>query len=212
MARPPSPPPSSSSSIGPGKPTATAADGLVVTCTFCWQSAPPPPHVVGRAARIACGPCYRALLDLAVCWACGEVVFRGDECVSLGWCFWHRACYGCLLCGSGLVCQGVGVAELFEGGGEVVGGERGGDVLGRGKGREVEQIPLCGRCVWEVSVDGLDQEAVVERGLKRIDQADGGLSRRRREVNLGNGGVSSTFKKKSVEVRFNALCGPRMRH
>lgn len=25
---------------------------------------------------------------------------RATECISLGWCFWHRACYGCLLCGS----------------------------------------------------------------------------------------------------------------
>ena len=42
---------------------------------------------------------------------------RGDEAVSLGWCFWHRACFGCLVCGVGLP------VPVTEGGNEVVGGE-----------------------------------------------------------------------------------------
>lgn len=97
------------------------------TCTFCWRqfapssfssSFPNRPRVVGRSARLACAPCHAALLDLAVCWACGEVVCRGDECVSLGWCFWHRACYGCLLCGSRGLCRGVRVEDLFRGDGD----------------------------------------------------------------------------------------------
>lgn len=39
-------------------------------CTFCWKphhSATTPSKVVGRHARLACDPCYNALLDLAVC-------------------------------------------------------------------------------------------------------------------------------------------------
>lgn len=101
-----------------------------------------------------------------MCWVCGELVVRGDECVSLGWCFWHRACYGCLVCGCRILVRGVGVGDVFydqgagEGGGGVgdvglgigvgdgVGGYR--EDLGRGKGREVEEVPLCGRCVLEV--------------------------------------------------------------
>jgi hypothetical protein len=27
---------------------------------------------------------------------------RGDEVVSLGWCFWHAGCFGCLICGKRL--------------------------------------------------------------------------------------------------------------
>lgn len=39
-------------------------------CTFCWRphnSTINPSRAVGRAARLACDNCYRALLDLAVC-------------------------------------------------------------------------------------------------------------------------------------------------
>ncbi|KAK1779268.1 hypothetical protein QBC45DRAFT_486040, partial [Copromyces sp. CBS 386.78] len=85
------------------------------TCTFCWHPYPASQrHIFHRSIgkgsykrtrtrpppRPACPPCYRAIIDLSIYWVCGEVVFRGEECVSLGWCFWHRACYGCLLCGS----------------------------------------------------------------------------------------------------------------
>jgi hypothetical protein len=54
------------------------------TCTFCWHLSDGTPHAIGRAARLTCDACYSAILDLAICWVCGEVVFRGDECVSLG--------------------------------------------------------------------------------------------------------------------------------
>lgn len=83
------------------------------TCTFCWHLSRGPPHVLGRSARLTCEPCYSAIVDLAIYWVCGEVVCRGSECVSLGWCFWHRACYGCLLCGSQLVAQGTTARDLF---------------------------------------------------------------------------------------------------
>ena len=55
------------------------------TCTFCWLPSLGPPRVLGRTApRLACAACHAAVLDLAICWVCGELVFRGDECVSLG--------------------------------------------------------------------------------------------------------------------------------
>ena len=61
------------------------------TCTFCWCTSRGPALVLGSirssAPRLACGPCHAAVLNLAVCWVCGELVCRGDECVSLGWCF-----------------------------------------------------------------------------------------------------------------------------
>ena len=78
------------------------------TCTFCWLPSAGPPHVLWGSARgtrsldstgggggggdtsaprLACSACHAAVLDLAVCWVCGELVCRGDECVSLGWCF-----------------------------------------------------------------------------------------------------------------------------
>ncbi|KAK3332538.1 hypothetical protein B0T19DRAFT_398296 [Cercophora scortea] len=115
---------------------------------------------------------------------CGEVVVRGDECVSLGWCFWHRACYGCLLCGSRLVVRGVKARDLFEsrsGGGD---GGKEGDVVEMAAGtsaREIEEVPLCANCMVEVDVDGLDEMSVVQKGLRRLEKVDGGLSRKRWE-------------------------------
>merc|ERR1712225_136038 len=74
------------------------------TCTICWQrqARGSQPKLLGSSARIVCKPCWRAVLDLSICWVCGECIVRGDEVVSLGWCFWHRGCFGCLLCGTRL--------------------------------------------------------------------------------------------------------------
>lgn len=144
-------------------------------CTFCWRphhSAVTPSRVVGHRARLACQPYYGALLDLAVCWVCGEVVFRGDECVSLGWCFWHRACYGCLMCGDRRVVQGATVEQVF--------GRSGEGAVGRG-GEEVEEVPLCARCVEETGCDRVDEDHLIPMALGRVDRFDGGLSRRRWE-------------------------------
>ncbi|PHH62568.1 hypothetical protein CDD81_6883 [Ophiocordyceps australis] len=137
----------------------------VFTCTFCHCICTGSAQVLGRSARLACSRCATAVLDLAVCWTCGELVLRGDECVSLGWCFWHRACYGCLLCGSRRVCAGVSVRALFECSG--------------GHGSEIEEPPLCAMCLVKVEVDGLDGETVVSKGLRRIDAVDGGVTRAR---------------------------------
>ncbi|KAK3322606.1 hypothetical protein B0H66DRAFT_531939 [Apodospora peruviana] len=151
------------------------------TCTFCWTISSGRPHV------------------------CGEVVVRGDECVSLGWCFWHRACYGCLLCGSRIIAKGVRVGELFESDDGELSDNSGiatgtTDKEGRGRcvrvrvemgttstskvGKVIDTVPLCANCMVEVDMDGLDDMAVVRRSLRRVDRvdADGGLSRYRWET------------------------------
>lgn len=149
------------------------------TCTFCYRTSPYPAQALGRSARLCCPPCYAAILDLSICWVCGEIIFRGDECVSFGWCFWHRACYGCLLCGSRLIYRGPRVQELFEG--DVgTAATVGGPLRG---GREVREAPLCAVCVVEAEIDGVSEEGVVKRGLRRVERLDGGVTRKRWEAN-----------------------------
>ncbi|KAF4457486.1 hypothetical protein F53441_536 [Fusarium austroafricanum] len=149
----------------------------IFTCTFCFHVSQGPPQIIGRSARLACPTCHAALLNLAICWVCGELIFRGDECVSFGWCFWHRACYGCLLYGSRAIYQGVPVQDLFT--------DRGvddGTREGCG-GREVSEVPLCAACVVEVEVDEVKEESiVVNRGLRRVEKVDAGLTRKRWEA------------------------------
>lgn len=55
---------------------------------------------------------------------------------------------------------------------------------GRGKGKEVEQVPLCRRCVNEIRAGGesLGEEHLIPLALERVDKFDGGLSRRRWEA------------------------------
>lgn len=108
-------------------------------------------------------------------------MYRGDECVSLGWCFWHRSCYGCLLCGSRLVYQGVRVRELFDEQREEEGVMREGGSRRRKRAREVDKIPLCALCVVETEIDGLGEEGVVQKGLRRVERLDGGVTRKRYE-------------------------------
>ncbi|KAI1467283.1 uncharacterized protein F4812DRAFT_460132 [Daldinia caldariorum] len=107
---------------------------------------------------------------------CGETVVRGEEGVSLGWCFWHRACYGCLFCGSRLVVHGPTVAQLFDddddgkrAAGEGYGGGGGG---GEGLGREILEVPTCAHCAVECQGQG----TVVRNALRRVDESDGGLA------------------------------------
>lgn len=138
--------------------------------------------MLGRSARLACELCTAALLDLSICWVCGEVVFRGDECVSFGWCFWHRACYGCLLCGSRRICSGVPPRALFRD--DADGPEDAGDR--RTRGREVREPPLCAVCMVDVEMDGLSDEAVVRKGLWRVDAADGDVTNKRWAMKEGS--------------------------
>ncbi|KAI1653182.1 hypothetical protein F4813DRAFT_383483 [Daldinia decipiens] len=135
------------------------------TCTFCWHPSYGPPHTLGRSARLTCESCYRGL-----------------ESVSLGWCFWHRACYGCLFCGSRLVVIGPTIAELFvdddddddDGDDDRVANSRGGDVVGTG--REITEVPICANCAVECEVDCEDRRAFVRNALCRVDKSDGGMA------------------------------------
>lgn len=106
---------------------------------------------------------------------CGEIVFRDEDCVSLGWCFWHRACYGCLFCGSKVLSLGVPLSELFE--------EREKGSQSKTNAREVEVIPICSAC----SID-LEPEDVIQKSLGRVEESDGGLSRARWDMRKGRAG------------------------
>ena len=168
-------------------PEKNGAHRPVFTCTFCHHLSDGPPRVLGRRARLACAACCAALVDLAVCWACGEVVYRGCDCVSLGWCFWHRGCYGCLLCGNRRVAVGVTVAGLFDGEheGEKQEREESGEQTGyendgASRAREVDEVPLCAHCAVEVEGQQLGEEGIVQKALDRGEKmAGGGLSRLR---------------------------------
>ncbi|KAK1721498.1 hypothetical protein BDP67DRAFT_454429 [Colletotrichum lupini] len=128
------------------------------TCTFCFQPSDGPPHVIGREARLSCSPCYGALIDLAICWVCGEIVYRGDDC---------------------LIYRGVPVLDLFDDGlvAAIDGRSMAGRIAGtEGKGnmKEVEVVPLCAACCV-----GTEGEDVVQKGLRRVERVDGGLGRAR---------------------------------
>ncbi|KAI1818769.1 hypothetical protein GGS20DRAFT_581160 [Poronia punctata] len=123
------------------------------TCTFCW-------HLITHGT-----PHF----------VCGELIYRDEECVSLGWCFWHRACYGCLFYGSKLVVTAPTTAKLYK---VTADDNETNDNVGLGKKRrELLDIPMCANCV--ASNEGNDESTVQERALTRVDRADGGLSRYR---------------------------------
>ncbi|KAI1417515.1 hypothetical protein F5Y13DRAFT_201117 [Hypoxylon sp. FL1857] len=150
------------------------------TCTFCWHLSRGPPHV------------------------CGEVVFRGEECVSLGWCFWHRACYGCLLCGSKAVVTGPTLAELFDGDD----GSRDEDETGAGTGREIAQVPTCANCVVECEIDSANEQVVVQNALRRMDKVDGGMARKRWERKDGRISRRAVGEIKRVPAASKAVQSP----
>ncbi|EFQ28505.1 hypothetical protein CGRA01v4_07307 [Colletotrichum graminicola] len=137
------------------------------TCTFCYQTSEDP-HVVGHEARLACSACHAALIDLAICWVCGEIVYRGDD---------------------KLVHRGVPLLELFDEGhcadeeGSSSTMRRVAGTSGKGRMREVEVPPLCAACY--LSTEGED---VVQQGLARVERADGGLSRARWDAGEGRAG------------------------
>lgn len=140
------------------------ADANPFTCTFCHELCAGPPHILGRCARLACGACHTAILDLSICWVCGELIVRNSECVSFGWCFWHRACFGCLLYGSRPVHGSLQARRPQEGQTEVL------------------EPPLCAVCLVDVEADGLAREQVVARGLRTTAAVDGGITQQRWET------------------------------
>ncbi|KAK2009186.1 hypothetical protein LZ32DRAFT_631078 [Colletotrichum eremochloae] len=137
------------------------------TCTFCYQTSEDPPHVIGHEARLTCSACHAALIDLAICWVCGEIVYRGDD---------------------KLVHRGMPLMELFDEGHNADGEgcstttQRVAGTAGKGRMMEVEIPPLCAACYL-----GTEGEDVVQKGLGRVERADGGLSRAR--WNAGEGRV-----------------------
>ncbi|KAG6108543.1 hypothetical protein E4U13_006396 [Claviceps humidiphila] len=149
----------------------------VFTCTFCYRLSAQKPRVLGRSARLTCAECFSVIIDLSICWACGEMVLREADTVSLGWCFWHRSCYGCLLYGSRKLCTGV----LDSANTRTEANSTNQDATDEGQKRGVEmlQAPLCTLCAVECEIDSLDEHGIRQRGLKRIDVVDGGVTRRR---------------------------------
>ncbi|KAK1598606.1 uncharacterized protein LY79DRAFT_505902 [Colletotrichum navitas] len=137
------------------------------TCTFCYQTSEDP-HVVGHEARLACSACHALLIDLAICWVCGEIVYRGDD---------------------KLVHRGVPLLELFDEG-HCADEEESSSTMrrvagtaGKGRMREVEVPPLCAACC--LATEGGD---VVQQGLARVERVDGGLSRARWDAGEGRAG------------------------
>lgn len=84
------------------------------------------------------------------------------------------------MCGDRRVVEGKTVVELFAGHEDDIQAE-----AGRGKGKEIEQIPLCRRCMDEIQSGGesLSEEHLIPLALERVDRFDGGLSRRRWKAN-----------------------------
>ncbi|KAI1102974.1 hypothetical protein F4804DRAFT_353271 [Jackrogersella minutella] len=134
------------------------------------------PKCVERASA----PNASSSLFLGTPIVCGEVVFRGDECVSLGWCFWHRACYGCLFCGAKSVVTAPSIAELFS-------DDEDDGAVGEGvcAGREISEVPTCASCVVECEIDFTNERDVVQSALHTVDRTDGGLARKRWEKKNG---------------------------
>jgi hypothetical protein len=114
---------------------------------------------------------------------------RGDEVVSLGWCFWHRACFGCLVCGRQMDLRVF--KDAGDSGCSTTWGawdDCGKDGTGNGWsgkrkrmiGVELEKVPLCVNC--DVEMEGKGEKTVMERGLETVSRFDGGLSRDRLEM------------------------------
>lgn len=163
-------------------------------CTICWQPQYPPsnqssstsrfgPKLLGSSARIVCQACWCAVLDLSICWVCGECIVRGDEVVSLGWCFWHRACFGCLICGTQLPPplpnDETSRKRKWKSYDEADGGIEETTKQKRYPGIELEEIPLCTTCDVETSHEGQDTTRADE--LENVTKDDGVLSQNRFE-------------------------------
>lgn len=118
---------------------------------------------------------------------------RGEEVVSLGWCFWHRVCFGCLICGTSL---DLPLEDKDDEGelrwiddddpDEVAEADSGhADRPDRGRTRrqrgvELESVPLCSWC--ENATEGLYMDELLEMGLKNVTRKDDGLSKSRLDM------------------------------
>lgn len=108
---------------------------------------------------------------------------RGDEVVSLGWCFWHRGCFGCLICGTKIAPPSHNGESAPQRKWRSCDGSD--DGVGQSKKRkrcagvELEEIPLCSAC--EIETGGESQNILLGKGLETVSKVDGGLSRNRLE-------------------------------
>lgn len=88
--------------------------------------------------------------------------------------------------------------------------------MGTKKGREIDRIPLCANCMAEVDIDHLDENSVVQKGLRRLDQRDGGMNRRRWEARqlgkekakvTGQKTESGPHEKRGQDSQSRSACG-----
>jgi hypothetical protein len=104
----------------------------------------------------------------------------------------------------------VTVRELFhnDGGEGEEGGERAWPAGRGGAAKEVADIPLCANCVLETEVDRVDEGALVQNALRRVDRVDGGLTHSRWEKRQGvasqrvPGTVHKVLNKVSTSARL----------
>ena len=52
----------------------------------------------GGDGRVFCEDCWVWIYNLAICWACGEIVGREEGSIGFGWCWWHWGCLNCMSC------------------------------------------------------------------------------------------------------------------
>lgn len=73
------------------------------------------------------------------------------------------------MCGDRRVVEGPKVADLYA-------------IEDAGNGKEIDEVPLCARCVAEIKTEQMDDEHLIPMALGRVEKFDGGLSRRRWET------------------------------
>lgn len=126
---------------------------------------------------------------------------RGEEVVSLGWCFWHWGCFGCLLCGVKL-----NVEDNYEEEKNTIGGlkdledERWKRKRTKLVGVELDQVPLCSVCKAETT--GEDTVSVLKRGLETVSRFDCGLSRDRIKMLSESRAAGDSRSRKNVLGEF----------
>lgn len=95
------------------------------------------------------------------------------------------------MCGDRRVVEGVKIEELFEDDGS-------------NNAKEVDEIPLCARCVDEVIGDGkTDDEHLIPMALDRVEQFDGGLSRRRWEAKHAGAATCETSQSSHQPAEYS---------
>lgn len=97
------------------------------------------------------------------------------------------------MCGDRRVVEGKTVEELFVQHNDI----QIKDVSGNG--REIDDVPLCRRCVDEIQIgkESLSEEHLIPLALARVDRFDGGLSRRRWEAQREAEAAASTLSRRN---------------